>query len=511
MTTYRITAPDGKTYSIEGPEGASQEQVQQEVIRQNPQLASPSTAVTTPSPPVAAPESPSMLSQLGRQAGLTARAGITGVTAVPSMFADFLTGAAGLASGRAIKPSSQALQEFMTQAGLPEPQGTLERAVQAGAGAMAGTGAQAAASQGIPVLSAFTANLPQQVAAAGTGGVAGQAAAEGATAVTGSPLAGVAAGLVAGTLGGAAASKLAARTGQLPTSSVTIEDIKNRATQSYKSVEDLGVAIKPKSVLDMLNNAENTLVKGNFNPLLDTHKPVAQVLSQLRAMTGTQRVSFTKLEQMRAAAGGLKTANDAATRKFAGDLVDELDNYIGSLKSNDLIAGQGGLGQAVSSVQSARKDWRNMSKATILEDALNVTEARALDAKASENELIRRQLINLVANKKKIGQFSEAEQNAIKSVARGGKGDPLLSLIARFNPERNTLMQYGSVAGAAINPLSMVVPAAGFAADKYLGVTRGSAMRGLISDVAGGTLRPQQPGYGWRGLLPNIPTQEEMQ
>jgi len=41
MTTYSISAPDGKTYTIDGPEGASQEQVQNEVIRQNPHLAAP--------------------------------------------------------------------------------------------------------------------------------------------------------------------------------------------------------------------------------------------------------------------------------------------------------------------------------------------------------------------------------------------------------------------------------------------------------------------------------------
>jgi hypothetical protein len=122
-------------------------------------------------------------------------------------------------------------------------------------------------------------------------------------------------------LGGAAASK-AMKMGQLPTSNVTIDDIKARAQQSYKSVEDQGIAIKPQSVLNMLSNAENTLSKANFNPLMDTHKPVAQVLDQLKQMTGTQRVSFTKLEQMRSAAGALKTSNEAATRKFAGDLVN---------------------------------------------------------------------------------------------------------------------------------------------------------------------------------------------
>lgn len=41
MTTYSIAAPDGKTYKIEGPAGATQEQVQAEVLRQNPNAGKP--------------------------------------------------------------------------------------------------------------------------------------------------------------------------------------------------------------------------------------------------------------------------------------------------------------------------------------------------------------------------------------------------------------------------------------------------------------------------------------
>ena len=36
MPTYSISAPDGNTYKIEGPTGASQEQVQAEVLKQHP-------------------------------------------------------------------------------------------------------------------------------------------------------------------------------------------------------------------------------------------------------------------------------------------------------------------------------------------------------------------------------------------------------------------------------------------------------------------------------------------
>lgn len=39
MPTYRITAPDGKTYRIDGPAGATQEQVRSAIIAQNPHLA----------------------------------------------------------------------------------------------------------------------------------------------------------------------------------------------------------------------------------------------------------------------------------------------------------------------------------------------------------------------------------------------------------------------------------------------------------------------------------------
>ena len=48
MPTYQIKGPDGKTYRIDGPPGATTEQVKAEVIRQNPHLAP--TAPTQPAP-----------------------------------------------------------------------------------------------------------------------------------------------------------------------------------------------------------------------------------------------------------------------------------------------------------------------------------------------------------------------------------------------------------------------------------------------------------------------------
>lgn len=59
MAEYSIGAPDGKTYKITGPPGASQQDVEQEVMRQNPHLGA------SPPPPDAPPSARSPILQRG--------------------------------------------------------------------------------------------------------------------------------------------------------------------------------------------------------------------------------------------------------------------------------------------------------------------------------------------------------------------------------------------------------------------------------------------------------------
>ena len=493
MPTYVVTAPDGKEYEITAPEGATQEQV----------LA---YAQQNYSKPAEKPQR-SLVEEAGRQLGLTARAGITGLAAVPAMLAEPVAAGVNLLAGKQVMASpTQGLQNVLTAAGLPAPETGLERAVQTGTAAMAGVPAQAALSGTSAALAPLRQNLLQQTAAAGAGGVAGQAAADVVQEATENPIMSAIAGIAAGTVAGAGAAKGATAAATKREPLITLDEIKQRAQRSYATVDQQGVFLKPKSVLDNFNNVEAALIKDNFNPKLDAHKPVAQVLEQVRDMVGTQRVSFTKLEQMRSALVDLKSAKDSATRKYAGKAVSELDNYITKLGSKDVLASEGDVGKAVKAVQDARKDWRNLSRATVLEDALNVAEARALDPKASEGELIRRQLINLAANKDKMRFFSEREKNAIKSVASGPVADPLLSLVARLNPERSALMQASTVAGSFANPAAAATVAGlGYGADKLQGALRQRGVARLMSDIASGQLPQVPPNMAWRGMLSGIP------
>ena len=117
---------------------------------------------------------PGNLSDLPRQLGLTARAAITGATALPAIGADALTGLINMIAGKQVmQPSSQALQSLMTQAGVPEPKTAQERVVQDIGGAMAGVaGPGLLAGKMGPMAKEFFMGSPQAQAAAAIGGAA---------------------------------------------------------------------------------------------------------------------------------------------------------------------------------------------------------------------------------------------------------------------------------------------------------------------------------------------------
>ena len=427
---------------------------------------------------------------LARGAGLATRAGIGAVAAVPGMLADAPVAVGNIVSslfgGKTMQLPSQALQQTMTAVGLPVPETTAEKALSAGVEAAGGAGLTAQFAKGVQALKPLAQGVPQQVAGAGTAATAATPVAEVVAEKTESPLAGLVASLVVGGAAGTMGAKAAAgRPAPLP----SLDDIKARAQSQYKTMSDQGINLKPQSVLDFVDNTETALGKLNLNPKLDTHKPVATVLEDWKQMVGTQRVSFDKLEQMRSKMNELRSSKEPATRRLAGAAIAEMDQYIANIKSNDILAQKGQLDTAVQAVQSARKDWRNLSRASVLEDALDIAEAKALDPKASEGELIRRQLINLAANKEKMRLFSEREQNAIRSVAKGRTGDPLLSLAARFNPERSQLVAAGSLAGAAANPLAAAtISGGGFLADRALSAQRRADVERLMKQVGSGQL-----------------------
>ena len=152
-------------------------------------------------------------SDFGRQLGLTGRAAITGALSIPTMGADALTGLINLLAGRQVmQPTSQALQNLMTQAGVPSPQTPQERVVQDVTSAGFGVAGPASIAQKFSPSAQefFTKSLGTQGAAATGGALASGAARESDIGPLGQTLGALAGSITAG--GATGSAPIVART-----------------------------------------------------------------------------------------------------------------------------------------------------------------------------------------------------------------------------------------------------------------------------------------------------------
>lgn len=162
MPTFEITSPDGRTFRVDGPEGSTKEQALEQV---KSKLGGASSKPVEPPAPSSEERGP--VSEIARQVGLTARAGIQNAAAIPNMVGDAL----GLQSTEAVKNA-------LTKLGLPLPETAIERIAQDVAGAMAGVGAVGKTAQmasptgpvGRAIAKGLGDNVGPQVASAAAGG-----------------------------------------------------------------------------------------------------------------------------------------------------------------------------------------------------------------------------------------------------------------------------------------------------------------------------------------------------
>lgn len=123
MGKYRITAPDGNSYEIDAPEGASQEDVMAYAQRNYKMIAKPKQEA--PPKPFGQALSDN-LSDIPRQLGLTARHGIEGIGGTLNFLASPIRGGINALGGNLAPANFEGLSDA---AGLPKPQNTTERVV----------------------------------------------------------------------------------------------------------------------------------------------------------------------------------------------------------------------------------------------------------------------------------------------------------------------------------------------------------------------------------------------
>lgn len=498
------TVYEYKGASYELPNGLSNEAALAKIKASLGEAEGQPTAQPTPQPTAEAPKEQGLADLLKRQLGLATRAIVTGVSAPANIVTDFLSGAANvganiIGSEKRVPYLSKEQSKGLTQLGVPEPETGAERAAQVGMQALTSSGGMAA----MAPKSIFGADLVRQLPAATVAPMVAQPVAEITKEVTGSDMAATIAALgVSGAVGkttGDISGRIA--TGKQPTT--TMADVQQKATRAYTKVSDQGIEISGQNATSLVDKVKARLDAVDYIP--ENAAPIANILNKYESILQRGNITFDNVEQMRRLANNLKGNPDKNIRRLASEMVDSIDDHVASLSPKDVVSGAGGIDVAVKTIMEARKDFRNLSRASTLDNILNVAETKALNPSASESELIRQGFIGLAANKNKMNLFSKDEQNAIKAVAKGSTLDPLLTLMAKFNPQRSQLITGGAVGFGVGSPetlkYSIPIAAAGYGADKLQALLRKQSAEQAMSGLLTGTTPGPQPSYYTRGLL----------
>lgn len=302
MPVFTFTSPEGKTYDVTAPEGATQEQAFAVLQKQLGHKVEPST-----------PQEHSFGDKLSRQAGLTLRAGAEGLANLAGIATNPITALANMA-GANLRPVGQATSEALTRAGVPTAQTEREKVIQAAAQGVAGGGGligagrvlAGAAKPAIAAVGETLASQPvQQLAgAAGAGAGAELASQKGA-----GTLGQLAAGLVGGVVGAGAAGIRAAA--------------KPAIHQAVQEAEKLGITVPTSDVIPPRTFAGRAAqVAGERVPIAGT--------GAMRETQQKQRIEAIKDTLKDFGAFEHADAAESVMKDLAGKRAEALTKYAGA-------------------------------------------------------------------------------------------------------------------------------------------------------------------------------------
>lgn len=223
----------------------------------------------------------------------------------------------------------------------------------------------------------------------------------------------------------------------------TIDGLKSAARKVYTEIDNLGVTVNPRSVTRLSEELAVTARKQGFNPRV--HPKVNAALREFKNIEG-QAVPLSDIDTLRRVANASAISLDPDEARLGGILVNKIDDFLDNLKSQQLSKSGMDIGIKY---RDARQLWRRAKKAEILQDAF---EKANMQATGFENG-IRVQFRSILNSKRKSKGFTKEELDAMRKVVKGTTSQNIAKMIGKFGfsegQASNMLLGSLGVAGGA--------------------------------------------------------------
>src|SRR5688572_768137 len=142
----------------------------------------------------------------------------------------------------------------------------------------------------------------------------------------------------------------------------TSEELKRLSQQAYQQAENAGVVISPNSLADRVGKIVGEVAQEGIDPTL--HPQATAALKRLTDAVKTgEPIALQQLETLRKIAKGAAGSISADERRIARIMVDALDDYALNLSTADVVAGNAeGVGALL---KNARSLWSRASKGEV--------------------------------------------------------------------------------------------------------------------------------------------------
>jgi hypothetical protein len=445
MTTYQIKAPDGNTYSIDGPTGASDDQVREQVLKQHPGADKAAA--------------PSVIADVAKEGGKGLLRGVAGFVgdlgeAVAGPFGPGHTAAnlmADFGLGERPKTDPPYSAQISKAAGI-------EASPQTTPGKYAGATGEVL---GNPTTYLGAGSTALKVGA----GTASALASEGAGQLTeGTALetpARIAGSMIGGTGTAAIASErnLSKLAAQLPTP----KNIYDAANAGYDMLKKSGTRISPQGTQELLDNVKADLHADHFRDYLapGTYRAVEEL-----AVNGAATVG--DLDGVRRLLNRIPATNPT-DKEAANRAIRAIDDFLVNVDPKHVMSGDPAGDAAI--LKHAQGNWALHKQLETLEEASVKGQHRAGVSGSGANSIntARQEVRKILDSDKKSRGMSDAVKEKMEEIVMGTWVTNRARQVGKFAPSGPVSATASILAGLGAGaPAGAAVAGTGFLA-KHLG------------------------------------------